>query len=125
MAKRWFWLPPQWYLKTLLVMEPVAITMFRSLPNAHPVYRFLHPFLKDVVAANAAVRCAARRSAISDAPGCHKPINRPLSLHLRLPCALTHGVLKPFPLLFMRLTIVFSAATTLPARLPPQRVVHE
>lgn len=51
-----FRLLPQWYLKTIMIMEPIAISFFRSLPNAHPLYRLLQPFLHDAVASAAATR---------------------------------------------------------------------
>jgi len=46
----------EWYLRTVVVMEPVSLTIRRSLPAAHPVARLLQPFLADAVAANVAAR---------------------------------------------------------------------
>ena len=46
----------EWYLKTILVMEPVALSVERHLGNGHPIQRLLRPFLRDAVASAASAR---------------------------------------------------------------------
>ena len=39
-------------LRTHIVMEPIAIGMFRCLSRSHPIYKLLRPHLQTVVAIN-------------------------------------------------------------------------
>jgi len=40
------------FLHTHSIMEPVSVSLFRSLPKAHPVYKLLRPHLRTVSAIN-------------------------------------------------------------------------
>ncbi|CAG9463833.1 unnamed protein product [Pedinophyceae sp. YPF-701] len=45
-----------WYLKTVAVMEPIAVCMHRNLVSGHPIFRLLHTFLRHAISTGVAAR---------------------------------------------------------------------
>ena len=43
-------------LHTHLVMEPVALALLRNFPSVHPLYKFLHPHMENILAINSLYR---------------------------------------------------------------------